>query len=74
MMENIVAVAETVLSLLGHNRLVCVIGDELLHVPNLIELLLNNNLIEEIPQEVGALAKLRVLDVRLRIVSFPSYF
>ena len=59
---------------LGHNRLVCVIGDELLHVPNLIELLLNNNLIEEIPQEVGALAKLRVLDVRLRIVSFPSYF
>ena len=49
---------------LGHNRFVPVPGPELLSgAPNCRELLLNNNVIEEAPQELAALVKLKVLDV-----------
>jgi len=35
----------------------------LLNAPNLTELLLNNNLIDDVPLEVGALLKLKLIDV-----------
>jgi len=47
---------------LGHNRLSRVDGPALLRAPNLQELLLNNNLLESLPDEVGALLKLKLVD------------
>ena len=47
---------------LGHNRLTRVEGAALLRAPNTTELLLNNNLLEELPQEVSALVRLKIVD------------
>ena len=37
-------------------------GPAILAAPNLQELLVNNNLIEELPNELGALLKLKMID------------